>query len=90
MVAQSFSRCFACPPWNRQGGIERPLKVLRACTVLVRLSPGGVVGCGHHLLPAALPVLVPLVTVILGRGRVAIAVSITEVTAALTLPLKLA
>jgi hypothetical protein len=45
-----------------------------------------VVGRGHHLLPTALPVVVPLVLASLGRVRIITAVATTEVASSLGFP----
>ena len=41
------------------------------------------VGHGYHLLPVELPILIPLVMVSLGRGRVIAAIASAEVTGGL-------
>ena len=61
------------------GGFKRLLKVLGAHGMAVVLRPSSIVGHGHHLLPTALPVLVPLVAAMLGRSRVIATVPTTEV-----------
>jgi hypothetical protein len=48
-------------------------------------GPRGAVGRDHHLLPIALLILVPLLTVALGRGGVVATVSTTKVTGGLDL-----
>jgi len=50
-------------PMERAGGLKRLLVVLQACTPPVGLMSGGMVGCGHCLLPMVLLVLVLLVAV---------------------------
>ena len=72
-------------PVEWTGGLKRPLKVLGACATPVRLRLGGAVSHGHHLLHTVLLVLVPLVTMTLGRGRVIAAISTTEVAGGLDL-----
>jgi hypothetical protein len=48
------------------GGLERLLEVIKARAMPVGLRPGDANSRGHHLLPMALPVLVPLVAAMLG------------------------
>jgi hypothetical protein len=51
---------------ERVGGLKCHIKVLGACVVPARLRSGDTVSHGHHLLPVALLVLVPLVAASLG------------------------
>ena len=53
------------------------------CSVPVGLRFGGTVCHGDHLLPAALPVLVPPIVASLGRGRIIGAITTTEVASGL-------
>jgi hypothetical protein len=53
-------------PREQVGGLKHLLKVFWVCTALVGLRSGYMVGCGCHLLPATLSVLVLLVVVSLG------------------------
>jgi hypothetical protein len=73
--------CQSSMEWT--GGLDRLLEALGACAAPAGLRPRGVVGRDHHLLPTALLILVPLLTVALGRGGVVAAVSTTEVTGGL-------
>ena len=66
-------------PMERVGGLKRLLKVLEACTLPMGLRPSGMVGRGHHLLPMALPVLIPLVAAMLGQSGISAAVPTAEV-----------
>jgi hypothetical protein len=59
MVVLSLRRCFAYPRGIGRG-FKHLLKVLRAHGAPVGLRPSDVVSHGHHLLPMALPILVPL------------------------------
>jgi len=64
---------------ERAGGLKHLLDVLEARTMPMRQRPSSKVGHSHHLLPMALPILVPLITVAMGRSRFVTAVSTTEV-----------
>jgi hypothetical protein len=76
------------PPVEGAGGLKRLLKVLRACATPAGLRSGNAVGHDHHLLPAALSILVLLVVASLGRGRIVTAVATTEVAGGVGFPAK--
>ena len=74
--------CLSPVEWA--GGLEHPLKVLRACTMPTGLRSSSVIGRDHHL-PMVLSILIPLVIATLGQGMVVAAISTTEVVGGLDL-----
>jgi hypothetical protein len=60
-------------------GLECLVKVLRVRAMPTGLRPSSVVGCGHHLLPVMLSVLLLLIAVMLGRHRVITIIPPTKV-----------
>jgi hypothetical protein len=60
-------------------GLKCFVEVLRVRAMPTGLRPSSAVGCGHHLLPVMLSVLLRLITVMLGRHRVITIVPPTKV-----------
>ena len=69
--------CLSPVEWA--GGLEHLLEVFWACASHAGLRSSGMVGRGHHLLPMALPVLIPLVAAMLGQSGISAAVPTAEV-----------
>ena len=74
-----FGEVLCLPLVERAGGLECLLEVFWACASPVGLRYGSAVGCGHHLLPVALLVLIPLIAAALGQSGVIAIVPTAEV-----------
>ena len=83
-----FEEVLHLPLMEWAGGLERLLQVLWTRTTPVGLRPSGAVSHSHYLLPTMVLVLVPLITVMLGRSRVVAAIPTAEVGACLALAAK--